>query len=80
MNDNVGVDDPLAYWRDRDKIKEQVDKDPYSPWVRHGGKHMKDVARALNTLIHKGNYRKVTVEVELEKDDYHISFTVKKRK
>ena len=80
MSEHIGVDDPLAYWRDRKQIKEEADKDPYSPNITHGGQHVSDVAKALNMLFHRGKYRKVTVEVELEKDDYHISFTVKKRK
>ena len=80
MSDNIEVDDPLAYWRDRKRIKEQVDKDPYAPGITHGGRHMKDVTKALNTLVHRGDYSKVTVEVELEKDNYHVSFKVLKRK
>mgnify|MGYP003628224160 CR=1 FL=1 len=80
MSDKIELDDPLAYWRERDKIKEQVDRDPLAPGITHGGRHISDVTKALNTLIHRDNYRKVTIEVEAEKDDYHISFTVKERK
>ena len=80
MSEHIGVDDPLAYWRDRKEIAEQVDRDPLAPGITHGGQHVKDVARALNTLIHRDNYRKVTIEVEACPDDYHISFTVKERK
>lgn len=80
MSDNIELDDPLAYWRDRKRIKEQADKDPYAPNILHGGQHIDDVAKALNTLIHRDNYRKVLVSVELDKDNHHVSFKVVKRK
>jgi len=79
MNDNIGVDDPLAYWRDRKQRAEQADKDSFAPNITHEGQHINDVAEALNTLIHQDNYRKVIVAVELDKDNRHVSFKVVKR-
>ena len=78
MDENIAGDDPLAYWRGQ--AKKLVKKDPYAIGVTHGGQHVKNVARAINTILHSEKCNKVTIEVELAEDDYHISFTVKDKR
>jgi len=66
------------------KIQEVIDRvanDPYSEGVTHGGLHPSSMTNIVNKLFwaNDNNFKKVTLEISKELDDYHISVRVIKR-
>ena len=58
------------------KTFSNLERDPYSENVTHGGKHTSDLQEVADKLFWRGNYNKFTIEVQKDLDDYHISFKV----
>ena len=58
------------------KVFQGVESDPYQKGITHGGKHTSDLQDVVDKLLWKDNYKKFTIEVQKESDDYHISFKV----
>ena len=58
------------------KTFSNLEHDPYSENVTHGGKHTSDLQEVADKLFWRENYNKFTIEVQKDSDDYHISFKV----
>ena len=54
----------------------ELSHDIYNENITHGGKHTSDLQDVVDKLLWKGNYKKFTIEVQKDLDDYHISFKV----
>ena len=78
MSDNIELDDPLAYMRER--ANQKLNQDPLAEGIVHGGRHITDVSRALNTLLFKDKCKQVLLEVRLSEDNHHVSFEIKRKK
>ena len=58
------------------KAFKELSNDPYHENITHGGKHTSDLQDVVDKLLWRDNYKKFTIEVQKESDDYHISFKV----
>ena len=58
------------------KVFQGMKNDPYQKGIMHGGAHSDHLKEVADRLLWRDGFKKFTIEVQKESDDYHISFKV----